>query len=117
MTSSSLHLIIFVRYQEHDVNDDIAECEDEIEEKCEDVTQGYTTEQQCTKWPVRKCNVAASKNKKYSPITDCKKVPFELCGPGACPVEPGPEECQQRTQTVSINYIYLPHYSIEYMMI
>ena len=39
------------RYHEHDVEDDIVECETIQEEKCEDVTQGYTTEQKCTKWP------------------------------------------------------------------
>merc|ERR1712154_744012 len=31
------------RYQEHDVQDDVVECETIQEEKCEDVTQGYTT--------------------------------------------------------------------------
>merc|ERR1711992_90221 len=39
------------RYQEHDVSDDVVECETIQDEKCEDVTQGYTTEQKCTKWP------------------------------------------------------------------
>ena len=39
------------RYHEHDVEDDIVDCETIQEEKCEDVTQGYTTEQKCTKWP------------------------------------------------------------------
>merc|ERR1712136_331783 len=33
------------RYAEHDVQDDTVECETITEEKCEDVTQGYTTEQ------------------------------------------------------------------------
>merc|ERR1712183_998181 len=32
------------RYHEHDVEDDVVECETVQEEKCEDVTQGYTTE-------------------------------------------------------------------------
>lgn len=90
------------RYEEHDVADDVAECVDEVEEKCEDVTQGYTTSEQCTKWPIRKCNVQSGNAKKYSPQTECKKVPFELCGPGSCPVEPGAEECQERTQTVVV---------------
>ena len=95
--------IIFSRkhsYHEHDVEEDIAECVDEVEEKCESITQGYSTSEECKKWPVRKCSVQSQKNKKYSPVTECKKVPFELCGPGACPVEPGKEECQERTKTV-----------------
>ena len=38
--------------------------------------------------------------KKYTPETNCKKVPFELCGPAACPVEPGAEQCFDKTETV-----------------
>ena len=37
--------MLTTRYHEHDVEDDVAECEETFEEKCEDVTQGYTTEQ------------------------------------------------------------------------
>merc|ERR1712142_667796 len=74
------------RYHEHDVEDDVVECETVQEEKCEDVTQGYTTE---------KKNI-----KKYSPETECKKVPKELCGPSGCELVPGPEECFPKTETV-----------------
>jgi len=87
------------RYQEHDVQDDTVECETIQEEKCEDVTQGYTTEQKCTKWPVQKCKTSAGKVKKYSPETECKKVPREVCGPGTTQV-PGAEECFDRKETV-----------------
>merc|ERR1712033_84397 len=31
------------------------ECKTVYEEKCEDVTQGYTTEKKCTKWPKQVC--------------------------------------------------------------
>jgi len=87
------------RYAEHDVQDDTVECETIQEEKCEDVTQGYTTEQKCTKWPVQKCKTSAGKVKKYSPETECKKVPREVCGPGTTQV-PGAEECFDRKETV-----------------
>merc|ERR1712088_772118 len=89
------------RYQEHDVQDDVVECETIQEEKCEDVTQGYTTEQKCTKWPVQKCKTSAGKVKKYSPETECKKVPREACGPGTTQV-PGQEECFDRKETVNL---------------
>ena len=94
------------RYHEHDVDDDVANCYEEKEYKCQQVTQGYTTEEQCTAWPVQKCNLERQRTKKYTPETNCKKVPFELCGPAACPVVPGPEECQDKKETVSkdINY-------------
>merc|ERR1711915_305451 len=87
------------RYAEHDVQDDTVECETIQEEKCEDVTQGYTTEQKCTKWPVQKCQASSAKTKKYSPQTSCKKVPREVCGPGSVAVPQG-EECFDRQETV-----------------
>merc|ERR1712168_1423700 len=88
------------RYHEHDVEDDVVECETVQEEKCEDVTQGYTTEQKCTKWPKQVCTSEKKNVKKYSPETECKKVPKELCGPSGCELKPGPEECFPKKETV-----------------
>merc|ERR1712033_54069 len=88
------------RYHEHDVEDDVVECETIQEEKCEDVTQGYTTEKKCTKWPKQVCKSDKKNVKKYSPETECKKVPKELCGPSGCNLVPGPEECFPKTETV-----------------
>merc|ERR1712066_673342 len=87
------------RYEEHDVDEDSVTCETIQEEKCEDVTQGYTTEQKCTKWPVQKCQASSAKTKKYSPQTSCKKVPREVCGAGSIAVPQG-EECFDRQETV-----------------
>ena len=88
-------------YHEHDVEDDVVNCVTVQEEKCEDVTQGYSTEQKCTKWPVQKCdNVEKKSVKKYSPETNCKKVPRELCGPSGCELSPGPEFCFDKQETV-----------------
>jgi hypothetical protein len=70
------------------------------EEKCEDVTQGYTTEKKCTKWPKQVCKTEKKQVKKYSPETECKKVPRELCGPSGCVLTPGPEECFDKKETV-----------------
>jgi hypothetical protein len=111
------------RYHEHDVEDDVVDCETiqvsakpfwnwilksgpQVlyykfqDEKCEDVTQGYTTEKKCTKWPRQVCKTEKKKVKKYSPETDCKKVPRELCGPSGCVLSPGPEECFDKKETV-----------------
>merc|ERR1712168_586561 len=60
------------RYHEHDVEDDVVSCETIQEEKCEDVTQGYTTEKKCTKWPKQVCKSEKKQVKKYSPETECK---------------------------------------------
>jgi len=87
------------RYQEHDVEEDISDCEIVKEEKCEDVTQGYTTEQKCTTWPRQVCKVGSSRTKKYSPETECVPVPREVCGAGTIQV-PGEEECFDRKETV-----------------
>ena len=37
---------------------------------------------------------------KYSPETDCRKVPRDLCGPSGCVLQPGPEECFDKKETV-----------------
>uniref|UniRef100_A0A0K2UXJ4 Uncharacterized protein n=1 Tax=Lepeophtheirus salmonis TaxID=72036 RepID=A0A0K2UXJ4_LEPSM len=88
------------RYHEHDVQDDVVDCETIQEEKCEDVTQGYTTEQKCTKWPKQVCRTQKKNVKKYSPETECKKVPRQLCGPSGCVTQPGPEECFDKKETI-----------------
>jgi len=88
-------------YHEHDVEDDVVECETVQEEKCEDKTQGYSTSTECTTWPVVKCtDVRKVNNKKYTPHTTCKKEPRQLCGPSGCVPEPGPEECFDKKETV-----------------
>ena len=74
---------------------------EEKQEKCQQVTQGYTTSDQCTTWPITRCTLETKLVKKYTPETDCKKIPFELCGPSACPVEPGQEQCFDKKETVT----------------
>uniref|UniRef100_A0A0K2UP06 Uncharacterized protein n=1 Tax=Lepeophtheirus salmonis TaxID=72036 RepID=A0A0K2UP06_LEPSM len=88
------------RYHEHDVEDDVVNCETIQEEKCEDVTQGYTTEKKCTKWPKQVCTSEKKNVKKYSPITECKKVSRQLCGPSGCVPQPGPEECFDKNEVI-----------------
>jgi len=87
--------------EEHNVEDDVVECREEVESKCEDVTSGYTSSQKCSEWPVQKCDVQKKQVKKFSPETSCKKVPVELCGPAACPAVPGPKECYEIKKTIA----------------
>ena len=75
-------------------------CETVQDEQCEDVTQGYSTEQKCTKWPREVCTNEKRLVLKYSPETDCRKVPRELCGPSGCILQPGPKECFDKEETV-----------------
>merc|ERR1711936_907537 len=90
------------RYHEHDVVDDVPECDTVYEEKCIDVTQGYTTTAECTKWPKQVCSTKPVRNKKYSPVTECTKVPVEVCGPSGCKLRQGPEECYPKKETVVV---------------
>ena len=47
-------------------------------EKCRDVTQGYTTQQECDKWPQQVCNLEKKIVKKYSPETQVRNSLFEI---------------------------------------
>jgi len=87
-------------YHIHDVEDDVVDCKTVYDEKCEPVSQGYTTEEKCTKWPRQECTTSKVRVQKPSPQTKCEKKPRQLCGPSGCELKPGPEECFDRTETV-----------------
>merc|ERR1711881_677584 len=97
------------RFHPHEVEDDVVECEETFEEKCEDVTQGYTTESKCSKWPVTKCSPVQTKVVlKHTPETECKKIARQLCGPSGCVPQPGPEECFDKRRLSSLMYLRKP---------
>ena len=56
--------------------------------------------QECSNWPIQRCDVNKKSVTKYSPQTSCQKVPVELCGPSSCPTVPGPQECFETTKTI-----------------
>jgi len=90
----------WTKQEEHDVEDDVVECETIQDEKCEDETSGYTTFTKCSKWPREVCNVSKKNVKKYTPITGCTKEPRELCAPAGCGFKEGAEVCYDKTQTI-----------------
>jgi len=90
-------------FHPHEVEDDVVDCVEEFEEKCEDVTQGYTTETKCSKWPVTRCTKETKTVLKHTPETECKKIARQLCGPSGCVPQPGPEECFDKKETVVID--------------
>ena len=47
-------------------------------EKCRDVTQGYTTQQECDKWPQQVCNLEKKTVKKYSPETQVRRLMLRI---------------------------------------
>ena len=85
---------------EHQVEDDVPECKTVVDEKCEDVTSGYTATQKCSKWPREECILSKKNRKKYTPQTRCEKIPVTLCGPAGCGFTEGDEVCYDRTQTI-----------------
>lgn len=60
------------------------ECSTVMEEKCEDVSSGYTTSTKCSKWPREECSVSKKNVKKFTPVTGCTKEPKEVCAPAGC---------------------------------
>ena len=61
-------------------------CQTILEEKCEEHTVGYSTEQKCDNWPKEVCSVEKRKVKKTSPKTGCDKIPKLMCAPVGCGV-------------------------------
>jgi len=90
----------WTKQEEHDVEDDVVECETIQDEKCDDETSGYTTFTKCLKVPREVCNVQKKSVKKYTPITGCTKEPRELCAPAGCGFKEGAEVCYDKTQTI-----------------
>jgi hypothetical protein len=90
------------RYHEHEVIDDIPDCQTVKEYKCELVAKGYNTEEECKSWPVEKCNVRSELVKKITPETSCHKVPKKLCGPAGCALVQGPQECIDKKEIVVV---------------
>ena len=70
-------------YEEREVEEDVIECETIQEEKCKEADKNcvINCEPICVKLPVKKCNVETKKVKKYTPGTECNKVPRKVCGP------------------------------------
>ena len=50
----------WTKHNVHEVEDEVAVCETLEEEDCHDVVSGYTSSQQCTKYPVEKCRLGKS---------------------------------------------------------
>ena len=50
--------------------------------------------------PREVCDVSKKSVKKFTPLTQCDKVPVTLCGPAGCGFRPGVEECHEEVQTV-----------------
>lgn len=93
----------WTKYHVHEVEDDVPRCQTIIEEKCQEVSVGYTTEQKCDKWPREVCSVEKRKVEKTSPQTGCDKIPKLMCTPVGCGVREGPVECREVPKTIVVD--------------
>jgi len=82
------------------VDDDVPECLPVVDQKCVEVTEGYTTNQQCSDVTRLKCSIKKQVSWKYSPVTECRPSPVEICGPADCGVRQGPEICYDKQAVV-----------------
>ena len=93
-------MTVIFRYHEHRVIDDIPDCRTIKEYKCQQVTKGYSKEEECKEWPVQKCSVKSELVKKVTPETKCHKVPKKMCAPSGCGFVQAPEECYDKKETI-----------------
>jgi hypothetical protein len=65
-------------FHEHEIKEDTPNCRIMQVEKCRDVTKGFTTEQECDKWPKQVCELTQEVNKRYSPQTEVSETMARL---------------------------------------
>jgi len=84
----------------HLVEEDTPECVTVKDKKCKEVTEGYKTGEECVTWPREVCSVKKETKEKFTPETECHKIPIVLCGPRGCGFTEGAEECHEKVKTV-----------------
>lgn len=88
------------RQHVHLVEEDMPDCATVEDKKCKEVTEGYSTREECRTWPRKVCSLKKVTKKKYTPETECRKIPTVLCGPRGCGFREGVEECHDKVKTV-----------------
>ena len=84
------------------MEEDVAECELVVEEKCQEDATGTGTSRdiKCAEMPTKKCSLKSQPVDKIIPDTSCEKIGVELCGPAGCGYYEGAEECREEEETV-----------------
>ena len=80
----------------HQVDEDVPECLPVVEQKCVEVTEGYTTNQQCSDFTRLQCRIKKAVVWKYEPLTECRRHPVKICAPAGCGVRQGEEICHDK---------------------
>merc|ERR1711881_241611 len=75
-------------YHKHPVEDDVVSCQTVMDQKCEDVTQGYTTAQECHSWPRQECTTSKVAVEKVTENVQCQKKPRTITVKETCNLEP-----------------------------
>ena len=68
-------------FQERDVQEDVIDCQDIIQEVCEEIDDNcvLNCDPKCNKIPVKKCTTETKITTKYTPVTKCTKIPRKVC--------------------------------------
>ena len=68
-------------FQERDVQEDVIDCQDIIQEVCEEIDDNcvLNCDPKCNKIPVKKCTTETKTTTKYTPVTKCTKIPRKVC--------------------------------------
>ena len=80
----------------HQVSDDVPECLPVVEQACVEVTEGYTTSQQCSELTRLQCRIKKQVVWKYEPVTECRRDPVNICAPAGCGVRQAAEMCYDK---------------------
>ncbi len=94
-------------HEEHEVEEDVPNCETVLEEQCAEDKFG---QEWCDQVPRRECTLETQTSTKVTPKTECRKEAAEVCGPEVCPIVKGERRCRSEVKTVrreSCN-LYLP---------
>lgn len=88
------------RHEVHEVKDDVVNCKTVYEQDCKDITQGYSTHQECKKWPRVECDKQNIAVKKITPISECRVETTQVSVPEGCILKAGEEICVDEVKTI-----------------
>jgi len=90
----------WTRQVRQEVEDDVPSCQPVVEQVCAEETVGYSTGEKCSAVTRLSCRIEKKVSYKFSPVTECKLTPVEICAPAGCGVREGEEQCHDRRTLV-----------------
>jgi len=81
------------------VTEQVPNCRTEKTEVCDNNSEN------CKEVRAQKCEVMDMESRKVMPMTNCRQVTKNVCGPEKCPIKESEPICHTVTKTVSTNDI------------